>query len=240
MKISLLTLASIIVLQVLLSVDFNYDRQKVYIGPSKNIKDFTFGYDSAMASGFWVRMVQDFHVCDQTKERSAYPGFREDVDPVEDVLTRELPKSTCERGWVYQMLDVISDLDPSFRSVFLDGGTMLSVMVDDRDGASAIFKKGVELYPNDWEILYRSAYHELFEMQNASLAEKLMYRAAENGAPAWTYSLAAKLSSRSGQAAMALSILQNVLERDLGGEFRDRIENQIKALEKVLKEEAAF
>lgn len=239
MKSIIVTIFLVALLQVLLTRGYNYERQKIFIGPSKNVTNFTFGYKDALSSIFWVRVVQDFHVCDQKPEKVKYPGYRAGMDPVEDVLTRQLPQPTCENGWVYQMLDVISDLDPTFRSVFLDGGTMLSVMVDDREGASKIFRKGVEAYPNDWEVLYRAAYHELFEMQDAKAAEKLMYRAAENGAPQWTYSLAAKLSSRTGQAAMALSVLENVLDRDLAGDYRDRIELRIKELQEVLRKESA-
>ncbi len=237
MKIWILTISLVAIMQIMLSQDFNYKRTKVFIGPSKNIKDFTFGYKDAMSSAFWVRTVQDFHICDQNKERSVYPAPKGDVDPLDDILNRELPKSTCEKGWVYQMLDVISDLDPTFRAVYVDGGTMLSVLVDDRNGANEIFRKGYEAFPDDWEILYRSAYHELFEMQNPEKAEELMWRAAKSGAPEWTYSLAAKLSSRGGRAAMALSVLEKVLDRDLGGGRIIKIQAQIERLKRVLEEE---
>lgn len=235
MKVLAFTTVVFICLQVLLSQDFQYDRKKIYIGPSKNIKKFTFGYDDALSAAFWVRVVQDFHICDQNSEKTLYPTFTGEQNVLDEILTRDLPNSTCEKGWVFQMLDVISDLDPTFRAVYLDGATMLSVMVDDREGASKIFEKGIEQFPNDWEVLYPAAYHQLFEMQNQEKAEKLMFRAAEAGAPAWTYSLAAKLSSRSGRAAMALGVLEQVLDRDLGGEYSARIKAQIEKLKEVIR-----
>ena len=221
-------------LQALLSFDFSSERTKVFIGPSKNIKGFTLGYDDFIASVMWVRVVQDFHVCDQNSKAVKYPGFTDNVDPVDEVLSRELPDSRCEDGWVYQMLDVISDLQPKFKSVYLDGGSMLSVLVDDRTGAQKIIQKGLIPFPNDWKLLYQAAYHELFEMQNANTAQELMLRAAENGAPSWVYSLAAKLMTRTGRAALALPILQSVLDRNLGGMHEDRIRAQLDRVKKHL------
>ncbi len=70
MKVLLLTIVVFTILQALLSQDFQYQRKEIYIGPSKNIKKFTMGYDDALASLFWVRVVQDFHVCDQNSEKT--------------------------------------------------------------------------------------------------------------------------------------------------------------------------
>ncbi len=224
-----------IAVQVLLSYDLSTKRTKVYIGPSKNIKGFTFGYDDFLASAMWVRLVQDFHICDQNSRKVEYPEFKDKVNPLDEILTRELPPSRCEDGWVYQMLDVITDLQPEFRSAYVDGATMLSVLVDDRKGAQKIFHKGIKNYPEDWELLYRAAYHEMFEMQDAESAKGLMLKAAKRGAPKWVYSLAAQLFSRTGQGVFALSILESVLERDLAGNFSDRIKRRIKIIKEAIQ-----
>lgn len=225
----------------LIQVQFNYAKdmklEQIYIPPSKRIVHFTFGYEDFLSSLMWVRMVQDFHVCDQNAQRTIYPEFTKDMDPVEDVLTRELPKSTCDEGWVYQMLDVITDLQGSFETAYLDGGTMLSVMVDDRMGAKKIFDKGRLYYPENWKLLYRSAYHELFEMQNPELAKDLLQRAGARGAPQWVYSLAAKLEVRLGRAAFAKSVLESILKRNPDGPFVERLKIQLQNINEILQKE---
>lgn len=236
MKIIISTVLLFTILQVFLTYNNHSDRSKVFIGPSKSIKNFTFGYDDFIASLMWVRLVQDFHVCDQNKEQVKYPSFHESEDPLGEVLNRQLPQSRCDEGWVYQMLDVISELQPRFKSVYLDGGTMLSVLVDDRQGAEKILQKGIVVYPDDWELLYRAAYHELFEMQNGEKAQSLLLRAAQRGAPEWVYSLAAKLMTRNGQGAFALSILESVLQRDQGGQYTERIKSQMQNIKKAMGE----
>jgi hypothetical protein len=236
MKPFFLLIIVFICLQFLLGQFQSQKRQKILISPSKSIVYFSFGYEPSLASLMWVRMVQDFHVCDQQKEKVQYPEFRENMDPLEDILTRELPPSRCQEGWVYQMLDVISDLQPQFRSVYADGATMLSVIVDDREGAQKIYHKGLIAFPEDWDILFRAAYHEMFEMQNAQGSQELMLRAAQAGAPQWVYALYGKLMDRTGQAALALGVLQQVLDRDLGGDFRGRIEAQVERLKETLRQ----
>jgi len=235
MKIFIVTFVVFVSLQALLTFEKHTPREKIFIPPTKNILNFTFGYNDFLSSLMWVRVVQDFHICDQSSRNVKYPELKNTVDPLKEIIERELPTSRCENGWVFQMLDVISELSPDFRTVYTDGGTMLSVLVDDRLGARTIFEKGRLQFPKDWEILYKSAYHELFEMQNPKLAEELMRKAGDNGAPRWVYSLSAKLLTRMGRAQMAKTILEDVLNRDRSGAFSDRIKSQLKRVNEVLR-----
>ncbi|MEM7646130.1 MAG: hypothetical protein AAF203_04400, partial [Pseudomonadota bacterium] len=127
-----------------------------------------------------------------------------------------------------------SDLSPDFRTVYADGATMLSVLVDDREGAKSIFSKGVAYFPDDWEILYRAAYHELFEMKNPDRAQELLLKAGKRGAPEWVYSLSAKLLTRLGRAQFAKTILESVLTRDRGGEYEKRLKQQLDRVNEAL------
>ena len=235
MNLFLVTVAVFIGLQAFLGQQRSYVKPTHLVPPSNSIKHFTFGYDHFLSALMWVRVVQDFHVCDQQKERAVFPGPNPNLDPITDALTRELPDSTCEMGWVYKMLDVITELSPNFKRVYYDGATMLSVIVDDREGAKKIYDKGIEMYPDDWNILYRAAYHELFEMQDGAKAGELLFRAADRGAPGWVYSLAAKLHTRFGKAALAKGILESVLAGDRAGPFRDRLERQLGIINQTLE-----
>lgn len=239
MKYYLALLVSFVLVQFYVSSYKPTDREKIFISPSEKMVHFTFGYNDFLSSMLWVRVVQDFHICDQNSEKSKFPSPRADVDPVTDTLTRQLPEPTCEEGWVYKMLDVITDISPDFKRVYYDGGTMLSVLVDDRIGAKKIYDKGQIHYPEDWNILYRSAYHELFEMQNGEKAAELLVRAGQRGAPQWVFSLAAKLHTRYGKAVLAKGILESILARDRAGEFSDRLKTQLEKINEVLEKEAA-
>lgn len=209
-------------------------RKKVFIAPIKSMGLFTFGYNSMISSLMWVRILQDIDVCEQTGKKQVLPRFQTQ-DILTEVLKRELPEAKCNEGWVYQMLDVITELTPNFYGAYLDGATMLSVVVDDRKGAQRLFAKAVVDFPGDWQILYRAAYHELFEMQNPDRAAELLRLAGESGAPQWVYALSARIYSKLGQAAFAKTILESVLRRKSKGEAIERVRVRLKKINKVLK-----
>lgn len=236
MKLFFLFLVVFSTLQVMIFYDKS-DRtmgKKVFVAPIKSMGLFTFGYDSVISSLMWVRILQDIDVCDQTEEKQVLPSFQS-RDILNEVLERKLPEAKCSEGWVYQMLDVITELTPDFYGAYLDGATMLSVVVDDRKGAQKLFAKAVVDFPEDWQILYRAAYHELFEMQNPGQAAKFLRLAGERGAPPWVYALSARIYSRLGQAAFAKTILESVLRRKSNGQAIERVRDQLKKVDEVLK-----
>jgi hypothetical protein len=210
---------------------------KVFVPPPKNMHLLTFGFNDLMSSLLWVRVLQDIQVCDQDRERGAAPELKESEDPLAQILTRQMPEPQCQKGWVFQMLDAVTDLAPDFYIAYADGATMLSVLVDDREGASLLFNKGIQSFPDDWQLLYRAAYHELFEMQNPDQAADLLRRAGQYGAPQWVYALSAKLYTRLGQAAFAKTILESVLQRKTEGEAIERVKAQLEAINKILGQE---
>lgn len=158
------------------------------------IVHFTFGYGEVIADAMWLRTVQDFNYCKSKK-------LKADGTPSVD----------CEDfGWVYQMLDRITDISPRFRIVYATGTLTLSILVSDIQGASRLFDKAVRAFPKDWPILYRAGYHALYEEKNKTKAAGLLMEAARNGAPPWVYSLSGGLYGESGQLELAEKLLQEM------------------------------
>src|ERR1700760_2990220 len=89
-----------------------------FVVPPENTKYFTFGYRDLVSDFLWIRAVQDFAYCDErdsTKTKSNYEEqhvFKHDLSLI------------CNKGWVYQMVDRVTDLDPRFYVAYLAGGTM--------------------------------------------------------------------------------------------------------------------
>lgn len=150
-----------------------------------HVQHFTFGHREQVADSLWLRSVQDFDYCEQ-----------------------EVAKQTCRStGWLFRMLDLITDLAPDFRMPYATGGLALTVLVNDFSGASRIFDKAVVRFPKDWPILSRAAYHALYEEKNKEKAARLLEQAAKAGGPSWYYMLAARLSSEEGD----LAFLENLI-----------------------------
>jgi hypothetical protein len=162
--------------------------QRMLMAPPPYIEYFTFGYNEVVADALWIRAIQDFDFCDQP-----------------------ISKLVCKgQGWLYHMLDTITDLSPKNLIVFRTGPVELTVIVNDIEGASKLFDKAVEHFPNDWQILYRASYQALFEEHNQKKAADLLVRAAQNGGEQWFYNLAARLYTDGGQKELGLSLYKNL------------------------------
>lgn len=156
--------------------------------PPKGIVNFTFGQRELMADLYWIRLIQDFDFCE-----------------------RKIDQMNCSgQGWVFQMLDLVTELSLSFRMPLAVGPMMLSVVISDIQGASFLFDKAVARFPRDWSILYRASYHALIEEKDFAKAASLLERAGREGAPEWVFSLSARLYSESGQAEVAAGLLREL------------------------------
>ncbi|HEX4925994.1 MAG TPA: tetratricopeptide repeat protein [Bdellovibrionales bacterium] len=192
------------------------ETKKPFVHPPKYAERFHFGYAEPMADVMWIRLLQDLGACRTSGEMQDLPG-----DEV----------ATCHMGWTYRMADAITTMTPRFRMVYDAAGTLLSVVGGDREGARLIFEKSLKVFPDDWQLHYRAAYHYLHEIKDYRRAGELMHRAADLGAPPWVYALAARLYTREGRAELARTILLDFLERNPEGYAADRARLRLKEIE---------
>ena len=192
-----------------------------FVAPPKLLKHFTFGYNENLSDTLWMRVIQDFGYCEDR------------INPLDDTSGFKDGKK-CNQGWVYQMLDAISQITPKFRIIYTVGATTLSVLVDDKIGAAKIFERGVENYPNDWVVLYRAAYHNLIELNKPEYAAELLVRAGKNGAPVWVYSLAGKLYTEQGKALVAKTILEDAIKTHEGSKYVARLKERLDAVNRAV------
>lgn len=173
------------------------------LAPPKDLQYFTFGYREAIADMLWLRSIQDFDFCEKVVRKDLCQG----------------------RGWLYQMLDLITDLSPKFHIAYSAGAIALTIIISDIEGASKLFDKAVINFPDDWRLLYKAAYHAIYEEKNKAKAAVLVERAARLGAPEWVYSLAANLYTESGQKTIAIKLIE---ELEATGRYNPRILNRMR------------
>ena len=187
-------------------------RPNVFVAPPHGLEHFHFGFHYALADLFWMRSLQDFDFCESTGQQS----------------------KCRQSGWLFQMLDVITDLDPKFRVAYSAGGLALTVIISDVTGASRIFDKGVQAFPKNWPLLYRAAYHALYEERNFVKAADLMKQAGQNGGPDWVFELAGRLYTQSGQRELAERMLSEMdssnLDEEMKEKMRQRFQEKIQSL----------
>ncbi len=196
--------------------------QQRLIPPPQMVEHLAFGYRETMADLLWIRLLQDAHICEQVEGGVAH---------VEGVV-REGP--ACHLSWVYLMMDQLTDLAPRWKLPFSIMGTMLSVIVDDREGARRILEKAIQRFPHDWEFRFQAGYHYLWEVKDEARAAELMLQAAHRGAPPWVYALAANLMSQQGQAAVARAVLEDAIARGVRGPGEERLRLRLEQIERDL------
>jgi tetratricopeptide (TPR) repeat protein len=191
------------------SYDFMLKKEIVPVAPPKMIERISFGFHEVIADGLWIRSVQGFDYCDQTKK-----------------------KACVNNSWLYLMLDAVTSLSPHFRTAYSVGGLALTVILSDVEGATKIFEKGTQAFPNDWPILYRAGYHYLYELGDKQKAAGLFRRAADNGGPAWLYSLAGRLFSDSGNIQIAEALLREIIKSEQDPIIIERLRQKIESMKK--------
>jgi hypothetical protein len=177
-------------LMVLLSVFQiqKLDLPKEFISPPPMIEHLVFGHNEFVADNLWIRVIQDIDYCE-----------------------KQISTNVCRgKGWVARMLDAVTNLSPKIYFAYSVGAIALSVIVSDIQGATLLFDKGTKQFPNKWPLLYRAAYHAIYEEKNNAKAAELLEQAGRVGAPEWVFSLAAKLYDENGKREMGLNLLREM------------------------------
>jgi tetratricopeptide (TPR) repeat protein len=191
-----------------------------YAPPIPLLKHFTFGYKDMIADLYWLRLIQNIEYCGQPKPSNS---LTPDGKRMGKNRTPE-----CSKGWSYQMHDFITDLAPDNYIPHLYGPMNLSVIVDDIDGATELFKKSLQRFPDDWMIAFAAGYHYMTELEDFPKAAEYFHQASQHGAPNWVLLLSAKLSSKAGRTEVAISVLKNFIEnKNIDEESKKRAQKKL-------------
>lgn len=202
-----------------------FSEENVYVVPPKEMVHFSFGFEQAIAAIMWLRLLQDIDICTQGEKKSYSIGSSLDA-----VLGETLPKSRCHEGWVYHMLDRITDFSPQFLYAYSHGGLILSIIVDDREGARKIFEKGLKEFPDHYNLNFNAAYHYLLELQNPTRSAELMLQTYKLGGPPWLPLLASRLYVRGGMREAGITILSELIEDNPDSAFVEIAQSRLEGM----------
>jgi hypothetical protein len=186
-----------------------FERQD-YVAPPIEIKFLSAGFSKQIADGFWVRALQDFDYCEKSESNKSCRSF----------------------GWLFQLINLITELDIYFEEAYYYGALSLSIIVSDHRGASSIFDKGTTVFSNKWRLLYAAGYHALYEEKNSKKASALYLRSADNGAPKWVRLLAGNLAVEANQTEAANKILEELIRLESDPKWIDKLRQKMKSFAK--------
>lgn len=113
-------------------------------------------------------------------------------------------------SWMFLRFNTISNIEPLFYENYIFGGTYLSIIKDDLDGASTIYDKGLSYYGDDYALLRDAGFHYYFEVENYTRAFQIYSRLKNHPkASPLVLSALARLQRAEGNADEAYQLLLN-------------------------------
>lgn len=178
-----------------------------FVPSGKLLSVVTLGYDNLVADFLWIRGIA---------------LFGEQYQLSEDMRWYD---------WLYQLIDLATDLDPLDVSFHKYGGLMLRVGGARVDQSNLVFSKGMVHIPDEYFLPFGIAMNYLeFKHDVRKAAEYMRLAATRPNAPFYLRNLAATLMDRSQQNQAALLFLDEQLQMLEPGSLRYRTV-QVKILE---------
>lgn len=120
-------------------------------------------------------------------------------------------------SWMFLRFKTISELEPSFYENYAFSGPYLSVIKDDMEGASFMYKKGLTKYPNDYYLLNQASFHFYYETKDLNYSYEILQRLNKfDKASSLVKSSLSRIEANKGNLQVAYDILTN-FQNTFGG-----------------------
>lgn len=166
--------------------------------------------------------------------RAVSSGFEE---PISDLLWVRVVLTFGERWgrdtsaqwteWLHRMILAVNTLDPTWRTPYYYGGTLLRVS-GDIDGSDAVFSAAMQALPDDPFFPFSKGMNAYLYREDSRTAGRMLAMAAEMpGAPTWYAAAAAAMHQQSGERAAGIAYLKDILETTADPGIRADTERQL-------------
>ncbi len=173
-----------------------------YLPSGKYLKTAALGYDQLAADLFWLRVVQ--YIGDNEKEAQGYP-------------------------LIYQLIDLVTDLDPKFSFAYKVGGIILSIYAKRIQESNALLEKGFKENPEVWDLPFFLGFNHFFYLGDYYTAAEYMNKAAQlPGHPPYLPKLVARLYAQAGSPEVALEFLARAYEQAPNELIREELKRRMK------------
>lgn len=141
-------------------------------------------------------------------------------------------KMSDEAGqWLYQLLDVVTTLDPRFVRAYEAGGIALCTMVVLPEQSNQLLKKGIRYNPSVWNLPFILGINYYFELADDAKAAHYVAQASRlPGSPPHLASFAARLFVSAREPQAALAFLSKTYEQTADDQVKALLEERLKQL----------
>lgn len=198
--------------------EFPADQDLLYLPPPQHLEPMSLGYREALADLIWIRAV-------------VFAGDR---------------IGATNYTWIMEYLEAIYALAPQFRRPYAWGGVAFIYSGEDIDRdmvdrAIALYRRGLEHFPEDHELLFAlgmlltrdvqsvPGYDEVERELAMEEGTALIRKAAAFGAPPLVRQLAATLVSEGGTDQLAIQFLESQLLQAEDEDYRRLLRQKLEA-----------
>jgi len=137
--------------------------------------------------------------------------------------------------YLFYLLDLITDLSPSWLEPYLFGAVILPVEADSVEEGAYLIKKGIVYFPENWRLWFFKGFY-LWQFKNDKYAaSKAIHKASLlPGAPPFIITLASTFALEAGKKDLAILFLKEAIKKIHDPDQRQQI---LLKLQKVLKGE---
>ncbi len=115
--------------------------------------------------------------------------------------------------WSYQLMDVVTSLDPRYLTAYLFSGMGLVHGPKDVDLARPILERGMTYFPQNWELPFWIGYHYYLYLENYEKAGEYFWKASQcPGAPDSFLSMMFSSLKKGGNYERAILVLKSLIE----------------------------
>lgn len=208
------------------------DEDRFYLPPPSWLRAFSMGYNEAVADFVWIATVVYFG------ERAEFARNRRGDTGI--------PEDAPSAQFTVNYLDVVTSLDPRFRSAYTDGGRLTlyhkgTITRRTVEMAIALLEKGKRQYPDDGEMAFVLGflhYYELPpflepgspELKRVKEAGARLIRAAATmpGVPAYVALTSSSLMRAEGMDDLVIEHLRAMLIKETDPVIRRSLEAQLR------------
>jgi len=169
-----------------------------------SLKKMALGFDSALASLIWIRLLQD----------AQHTRLKEN-----------------KISWEFSEVDAVTTLDPQFETAYQFGAMYVSFFRRDKEGGKKILEKWVNKRPSYWKSNHMLGMHYFLELKDYKNAAPHILKASQlPGAPEYISSLGIGLLTQSGAETYALKSAIELYSASLNSQAKIRLSRRIRGL----------
>lgn len=163
------------------------------------LRVLSLGFDRLVADLFWLRTV--YYVGDEHSQAAGFPA-------------------------VDRLADLVTDIDPEFRTVYVVMSGAIGGLKGDPDGAIALLEKGIQ-HVDYWKLHFLLGFNYFIErLDYGRAAEQIRLAATKEGGPPYLPLLSARLYAQAGDPETALTFIKARLAETTHKETRDALQKR--------------